>query len=117
MYAKVGLLSMLLTLPTLKPVASEEPTCEIVGPQRTCLGLSLDLRKQDDCGAHAAGYFKGVVDLGDEIWFSLPPTVTWGQGASIFTQWVATHPEHFSKPAYVCVVKALSEPFPKKEKK
>lgn len=106
-----------------KPEAKQpERICHLTTSNRACLAMYIDLEhnKPDPCWVHAFGYFRGVTDLADEVWFSLPsePTIKWHEAVVIYKVWYILHAnEAYDKPAYMCVIKSLADkyPMPKKE--
>ena len=100
------------------PVMASE--CEMFIGARSCTVLYHDLQDQSKqlCVAHATGYFKGIMDFGDEQFYSLPNAISWNTLLILYYVWVQEH-QDFSKEngAAVCIVRMMHEHFPKQEVK
>ncbi|MHA2265917.1 MAG: hypothetical protein ACXAEN_26285 [Candidatus Thorarchaeota archaeon] len=112
-------LSAMLALPN--PNFAEEhqvESCHIVGSEITGHDLYLDLIRDDLCMVHAKGYVRGVVNTGDELYFSLPAEgLSYQDVYVIYRIWVMKNLEKAQKhsPA-VCLVVSLAQLFPMPEK-
>jgi len=120
MFGKVAALTIALTLlPAPAEAAAYQDDCRMNSKDRNGAALFADISSGGDCAVHAIGYYKGVVDLSDEIWFSLPKSgLTWEEGLKMYGVWVMDNEAAAEKlPPYVCIIRSLAQRFPKAEER
>lgn len=118
----VALSAMMLAAPTFAEEEEQGRKCQMYAAPRTAEAFYFDIQEHDTCWIHAFGYYKGVVELGDEVWFFLPSgdaSLNWQDGLALYRVWYITHLQHKDLPAYMAIISSLREhfPMPKKEEK
>lgn len=122
MFKEVALMAALLPSPVFadEEIPVKAYDCGMFSGPRSCTVLYVDLKDQSKqlCVAHATGYFKGIMDFGDEQFYSLLPNVSWNTLMILYYVWVEEHPKFANEHgAGVCIIRAMHEHFPLKEVK